>query len=315
MENNPSAVSILPTPGAPAAGAPRPSALEVRPVGKEAFEEIYPLLKRFPTQAMTRDEWRWALFDYPWSTSATRGFALYADGKAVGFLGTILSEREIAGRREKVCNPSSWIVLEEYRYAAMLLLRPLLQMLKDHVVVGLTPSPAAYALLAGIGLEPLDTRQYVLLPAPGPIQLARTLSGSVCLDPAVLRAELPEAERRFYDDHAASPVARHVLLRRGQRRCYLVATLGRKRGVPYADVQHVSDRAFFWEHRLLVHAALTRAMGLPGLAVAIDSRFLVGRAPWVALRWKARRLYHPTRPEITPELVDGLYTEQMGIRY
>jgi hypothetical protein len=302
-------------PTATARGASRSAALEVKAVGAEAFDDVYPLLQRFPTQTMTREEWRWALFGYPWSRSPTRGHALYADGRAVGFLGTVVSERVIAGKLEKICNPSSWIVLDEYRYAASLLLRPLLK-LRDHTIVGLTPSPAAYAMLSGVGLKPLETHQLVLLPVPGPVQLARALRGSFSLDPRDLRAELTGNERRVYDDHAASPVARHVLLRSGGRHCYLVATVGRKRfRVRFADVQHVSDPAFLWENRLLAQVALVRALGVAGLLLAVDSRFLVGRAPWNALRWKARRLFRPTRSEIRPEMIDGLYSEQMGIRY
>ena len=48
----------------------------------------------------------------------------YADGKAVGFIGAMFSARPLLGRLEKFCNPSSWIVLEEHRYASALLLKP-----------------------------------------------------------------------------------------------------------------------------------------------------------------------------------------------
>lgn len=294
--------------------APRAATMEVRPVGVEAFDAVYPLLQRFPTKRMTREDWRWLLFTYPWSTSPVRGHALYADGKPVGFIGTVLSERPIAGKLEKLCNPSSWIVLEEYRYAAHLLLRPVLRM-RDHTIVNLTPSPAAYAMFSRLGLVPLEEEQLVFPPLPDPAQVVRAVGGSFTVSPDVLRAELEGDERRVHEDLAGSPAARHVLLRRGGRRCYLIATLGRKRGVPYADVQYAGDPAFLGEHRLLAQAALVRVMGIAGLSLAVDRRFVPGPPPRVALRWKARRLYRPTRPEITPDRVDGLYSELMGIRY
>jgi len=111
-----------------------------------------------------------------------------------------------------------------------------------------------------------------------------------------------------------SPVARHALLRRDGRRCYVVATPSRKWNVPYADVQYIGDREFFWEHRILAHAALTRAMGAAGLALAVDRRFLVGRPPPLAQRMNMPRLYRPAKDDITPAMIDGLYSEYMGIR-
>ena len=85
-------------------------AIEVRPVGVEAFDDILPLLLDFPTKKMSKEDWRWMLFTYPWSDSPHRGYAIYAEGKAVGFLGTIFSARPLAGRMERVCSLSSWIV-------------------------------------------------------------------------------------------------------------------------------------------------------------------------------------------------------------
>jgi hypothetical protein len=298
----------------PPPGSAPAAVIEVRPVGAESFDEIYPLLQRFPTKRMTRDDWRWMLFGYPWSDATTRGHALYADGKAVGFIGTVLAQRPLLGRVEKFCNPTSWIVLEPFRYAASLLLRPVLRM-RDHTIVNLTPSPAAYTIFKRLGLVPLESEQVVLPPVPDPLQVGAALHGSFTLAPDALRSELEGDDLRAYQDLASSPAARHVLLRRGARRCYLVATLGRKRGIPYADVQYLGDRAFFWEHRLLAQTALVRVMGVAGLAVAVDARFLLGRAPRLALRWKARRLYRPSREDVTPTMIDGLYSELMGIRY
>ncbi len=296
-------------------GAAKPNtALEVRPVGPEAFEDVYPLLQLFPTKRMSRADWYYTILGYPWSEKPERGHALYADGRPVGFIGTVVSERPIAGRLEKFCNPSSFIVLEEYRYAALLLLRAL-QRMRDHTMVYLTPSPAAHAMFVKQGALPLEEQQIVTPPLPHPLTALRHLGGSFTTRPEALREELEGDERRIYEDHASSPVARHVLLRHGDRRCYVVATRGVKRGIPYADVQYIGNRAFFWEHHLLAQLGLVRAMGTAGLAMAVDCRFLVGRAPPLSIRWKARRLYRPTRPEIAPAMIDGLYSEMMGLRF
>ena len=286
---------------------------QVRCVGPEAFEEIYPLLLRLGNRAMSKADWRWLLFEYPWAASPPRGWALYADGKAVGFIGAVFSARPLLGRVEKFCNSSSWIVLDEYRYASALLLKPILA-LKDHTVLSLSLSPAAYKVSLTLGLRPLESEQLVLPAIPRPTEAMRALRGSFTLAPEEIRAELTGAERTMHEDMGSSPVARHVLLRRGDRQCYLIATLCRKWGIPYADVRYVGNREFFWEYRILAQAALVFAMGIAGLAVAIDRRFLAGRPPPLAQRMKAMRLYRPAHDDITPMMIDGLYSEYMGLR-
>jgi hypothetical protein len=73
-------------------------AIEVRSVGPEAFDEIAPLLDTLPGGAMSKADWRWMLFEYPWAARAPCGWALYADGRAVGFIGAVFSARPMLGR-------------------------------------------------------------------------------------------------------------------------------------------------------------------------------------------------------------------------
>lgn len=287
--------------------------MEVRSVGPEAFDEIAPLLDALPNDAMSRADWRWVLFEYPWAARPPCGWALYAGGRAVGFLGAVFSMRPLLGRVEKFLSPSCWVVQEQHRYAGALLLRPMLA-LADHTIVALSLSQLTYRVFAKFGMRPLESEQLVLPPLPRAAEAARALRGSFTTDPAEIRGELAGDERRYCEDMAASPVARHALLRRGGRQCYVVATPSRKCGVPYADVHYIGDREFFWEHRILAHVALTRAMGVAGLVLAVDRRFLVGRPPPLAKRMRMPRLYRPAKEDITPAMIDGLYSEFMGIR-
>jgi len=286
--------------------------IEVRAVGVEAFEDIHPLLRLFPTKKMSKEDWRWMLFTYPWSDSPHRGYAIYADGKAVGFCGTIFSARPLAGRMERVCSLSSWIVLKEYRHASLSLVTPILK-LRDCTILNPTPSPVAYEIFSKLGFKPLESERLIVPPLPGIAEAARALSGSGVRSREVLQSELAGEEQAIYRDLGSSRVAQHVLLRRGGRKCYVVATPVHRRGIPFAEIQYIGDREFFWEHRILAHAALlrpTRAM-----ALWVDSRFAGKRRPPLALRWPARRLYRPIRKEITPEMIDGLYSEMMGLRW
>src|SRR2546430_16310914 len=87
---------------------------------------------------------------------------------------------------------------------------------------------------SALGLRPLESEQLVLPPIPRPAEAIRALRGSFTLAPEEIRAELTGAERTMHEDMSSSPVARHVLLRRGDRRCYLVAAPWPQWGGPYA---------------------------------------------------------------------------------
>jgi len=287
-------------------------AIEVRAVGVEAFDDIHPLLLEFPTKKMSKEDWRSMLFTYPWSDSPHRGYAVYADGKAVGFLGTIFSTRPLAGRMERICSLSSWIVLKEYRHASLSVVTPVLK-LRDFTILNPTPSPVAYEIFHKLGFQPLESERLIIPPLPGPSEAARAFEGSIARSREVLESELTGDELAIYRDLSSCRVAQHVLLRRDGRKCYVVATPIHRKGIPFAEIQYIGDRDFFWEHRILVHAALLRSTRAVGLWV--DRRFAAGHRTPLALRWPAPRLYRPARKEITPDMIDGLYSEMMGLRW
>lgn len=286
--------------------------VEVRSVGDDGLDEIFPLLSLFNSPRMTREDWQRMLFRCSWpGAGPVRGYALYAGGKAVGFYATLFSTRPFRGSTERFCNPACWAVLEEYRAASLLLLKPVLA-LRDCTVVHLTPSPTAYQVYARLGCKPLESEVLFLPPLPGPAQAVRGLKGSFTSDPAVLERELKGEELQYFRDLRTAPMASHVLLQRGGRQCYVVATPTRRKGVQIAAVRYLGDRAFFWEHRILAHVALAKAMGT--VVLEVDARFAERRRVPFALRHPARRSYAPARPDITPDAVDGLYSEWMGLR-
>ncbi len=282
-----------------------PSKLEVRPVGIEDFDAIYPLLQLFGNRKMSRENWRSMLFTYPWWQGPERGFALFADGKAVGFMGTIFSKRRIEGRDEVFCNTSSWIVREEYRHASILLLKPVLAM-RDCTIVNWTPTDRAYEIFEKLGFRKLESNQVLIPPTA---QLKSFFGASCTSDPTVLEAELGEDDRALYDALRPSESVHHILLRAGSRTCYIIATKNTYKRVPFAVVQFASDYDLFWKFRGAVHVGLTRTMGVFGLS--IDGRFAVGRDLGLSASWPAKRLYRPAQPNTPPETIDGLFSETM----
>jgi hypothetical protein len=291
--------------------ASRAAAVDVRPVGPDAFDDVYPLLCDFGNARMSKKDWRRMLFGYAWCSEPYRGFALVADGAVVGFMGTIFASRPIAGRLEHFCNTSAWIVREPYRHASTLLLKPLLA-LRDHTILQLTPSAASYQIFSKLGFKELESEQLLLPPLPGSLGDLAALTGSFALVRESLLDELSDDERRLYRDLGRDTLTQHVLLRRGGRRCYLIATPSHRKGLIFADVHYIGDREFFWANRLLAQSAFLRAMG--ATAMAVDARFALGHATGPASRREAKRLFRPSRPEITAQMLDGLYSEWMSLR-
>ena len=277
-------------------------------MGAESFDEVYPLLATFDGGGLPRDDWRLMLFDYPWASGPCRGFGLYDGAKPVGFLGTIFSTRRIQGREERVCNFSSWIVKDEYRGSSVMMMRPLVAQLPEYTLVGHTPIPTTIAVFSRLGFQTLESEELLLPALPSPRQALRALRGSFACSARSLEEELGEEERTFYRNLSYAR-ARHLLLRRGDRRCYLVARLGRRKGMRVAELLYIGDRAFFWENHLLAQAAFAVTMG--AVALAVDRRFADGFSTPYAVRRPKPRIYRPSRPDIPPVAIDGLYSELM----
>jgi hypothetical protein len=282
--------------------------IEVRPVGLESFDEIYPLLELFANPKMSRDDWRRMLFSYSWWDGRERGYAIFADGVPVGFIGTILSKRRVLGRDQMFCNTSSWIVREEYRSASLLLLKPILAM-RECTIVNATPTKRSYDIFVKLGFRGLEDEQIVALPIVSPLGI---VAGSFTSDPERIREGLREDERAILAQLSSSADVCHVLLRRGARTCYLVATRQRVKRMPFAAIHYVGDPEFLGENRALAHYAFLRAMGAAG--IVLDGRFAKGGLRRLVFRRPAKRLYRPAWPETPPEAIDSLFSELMTLK-
>lgn len=277
------------------------------------FEDIHRLLVDFENPRMRRDDWQRMLFQYPWSAEGdTRGYVLFDGARAVGFIGTIFSTRELNGKQERLCNLSSWIVAKSHRPRWMELLFPVMR-LESHTVVGSTPGPVAHGLFTKLGYRVLEDRVLLLPPLATPRELAGLRGASVTTEGNAIRAGLSGEELRCFDDHRGS-IGGHILLRRGGRSCWAMATVMHLKRIRFALVQHIGDRQLFWECLPLAKWGFLKALGAPALAV--DARFAEGRRVPFVVTWRLSpgRLYRPLHDGIDPVQVDGLYSEFMGLR-
>jgi hypothetical protein len=277
------------------------------------FEDVHGLLVGFDNPNMSKEDWRRMLFQYPWKAEEeSRGYVLFDGARAVGFLGTIFSARELEGRTERFCHLSSWIVLPAYRSRSLSLLASVAR-LDDYTIVSSTPSPTSHGLFRRFGHRTLDDRVLLLPPLAGVRELCGLLGASMTTDEDEIRAALTGEARRCFEDHRGT-LGAHVLVQRGGRSCWAIATPKRRRGVQFAGVRHMSDRQLFWECLPLFKLGFLKTLRAPALAV--DARFAEGRrVPFaVSYRLGTPRLYRPAHDALRPALVDGLYSELMGLR-
>ena len=180
-------------------------------------------------------------------------------------------------------------------------------------VVSSTPSPTSHRLFQRVGQRMLDDRVLLLAPLAGVREICGIFRASMTTDEDEIGAALDGAALRCFQDHRGS-LGAHVLVQRDGRSCWAVATLKRRRGLRFAAVHHLSDRALFWECLPLFKLGFLRTLKAPALAV--DARFAEGRrVPFaVSYRLGTPRLYRPAHDALRPALVDGLYSELMGLR-
>jgi len=90
--------------------------ITVKKVFSEDFQFVLELLELFGNKDIDSDQWQ-RLCNPVCQKLANDfyGFALVDEGKYVGFIAGIQSQREINGKIQKFCNISSWIVHPDYR--------------------------------------------------------------------------------------------------------------------------------------------------------------------------------------------------------
>ena len=240
-----------------------PPKARIRPAVPGDFDGVYPLLRLLNDTRLTRDVWQ-RLFDPLWrGADYCPGYVLVDGSTAVGFIGTLYSERMVNGAVQRFCNLTSWVVLPEYRSQSVMMLLPILRD-KSVTLTSLTSSEEAYAIYQKLGFKDLDTCARVMYRLPGVRSSSyQVLRGGRCAD------ALSADQAALYRDHQRLDIE-HCLVRKGSGQCYLM--LESKRG--RAHVHHISDTAWFRDHVGRFRHGLLATLGLNTLQV--DERFVSG---------------------------------------
>lgn len=215
------------------------------------------------------------LFHYAWFSQAKPDYGVVAveNGKIVGFIGNIFSERMIEGKPRTFCNISSIYVAKELRGRG--LGRKLMETAISRENIHYLALSAAAQMAPAyrrIGLVTMDEERCVIPVNPGAAPLP------ALTDAEKIAREAADAEtRRIARDHLPYS-CRQLLLRQNGRELYvLLKDFTSKRGTRYAEILHATDFAWIAHEPELAAATLA----LPGQAqICFDTRFLprAGRA-------------------------------------
>lgn len=279
--------------------------MEVLPATEDMFDDIHAVLREFGSNRFEEKDWR-ELIAYRWPIEEDyRGWVLADHGKVVGFLGAIFSARARAGRQEKFCKLTSWIVKRDFRHGSLQLVRPL-RGLDDYTLVNFSPSKVAAAAFERLGFRELET-EVVVIPPRVPRWSSR--AGELLTRPDEILSALSAEDAQSYRDHERYNCVQ-LVVRQGDEYCYLVASPTKLRRWKAAFVHHLSRPAVFAAKLNLVQRALVRSLGTR--LTLVDRRLLGGeRLAWCyGHRLMQPRLYRPSAQRC-PERsrIDSLYSE------
>jgi hypothetical protein len=246
----------------------------------------------------------------PWAFDAPNaGFMLLDADDVVGAHLAFYSEREIAGRSERICNLGAFCVLEEHRFHSLRLLKALLAQDGYHFT-DLSPSGNVPELNRRLRFRSLDTTTALVPNLPWPSRPGRDV---VSADPAVIARTLDSSELAIYRDHAGTSAARHVVLSRGDETCYVMFRKERRRGLPlFASLLHVSHPELlrrmagpFARHLLLRH----------GVPATLAEERIAGRAPRLSFPMREHRQKMFRSHTLEPAQIDYLYSELVCVSW
>lgn len=286
---------------------------ELHPVERGDFDRVYPLLERFQSTALTREDWRHMLFDQRWKREDDPlGFALWAGKKVVGYIGNVYSYPQIAGTQSRFCNLSSWIVDPGYRSHTLFMAR---RALADTRVTytALTCIRSSAAIFLRLGFRKLEERIRIFHPLSG-VQRRFFRNTQFTAVPSEIERRISEASGRLLQAHMHTP-ALHLWFENRVGSCYLLLSRWRLRRYEVLHVHHASDPDVLWRSSGYVQRLLFRVFGTHFWMV--DERHAPTQAsPWsISHTLTLPRLFRPAdQVALREHAIESTFSELMYLR-
>lgn len=277
--------------------------VELLPIIHADVLAVGDFLHRNLNERVTASAWQAALLASSTSPPPNHGFMLRSGDDIVGVYLAFYSERAVEGRVLKICNLAAWCVIEDHRSQGLRLARALLAQ-RGYEFTDLSPSGNVVELNRRLKFRDIDTSTDLVLNLPWPIWSRRTRIES---RPRRIAGLLRDRELEIYQDHRRSAAARHLVVVRGEKNCYVMFRRDRRRNLPlFASLLHVSDPDVFRASARVIERHFLLRHGVPATLV---ERRLVGTSsrPSFALRSPRPKMFRSDTLE--PDQVDYLYSE------
>jgi hypothetical protein len=252
------------------------------------------------------DEQDWRnVFDYQWETGQDHcGYALLDEGKVVGMMGMVFSERHIDGAMKKFCNLHTWWVREDHRGRSLALLRPILK-LEGYTITHFTPCDTVRAVTKRLGFSDLDSQLKILLPL-GIFGSRSAGDFTYTFDERAIEERLNEHDRKILLDHRPYGCG-HLLVSDGVEDCYLLYTHVVRHRLPYCHIQYISNKDVYATLEPQIRKLLLKNHRARFVAVDVrlvsDMKFRFSFNFWAP----ANALYKSS--DVQPEQIDNLYSD------
>jgi hypothetical protein len=258
------------------------------------------------------DEQDWRnVFDYPWDNGEGHcGYALLDDGKVVGMLGMVFSERLINGSINRFCNLHTWWVHEDYRGQSLRLLNPLLK-LDGYTITHFTPCDTIRAITKKLGFQQLCSQLKILLPNSRIHRKRACELPELIYDADEIAENISGHNKRIMLDHRPYGCG-NLMVREEGECCYLLYTHVVRHRLPYCHIHYVSNRDLFLKHERAVRASLLKQH--PARFVAMDTRLVSDMALPLSFNFWAPAHAVYKSADLRPEQVDNLYSDVVFLK-
>ncbi|HWK68766.1 MAG TPA: hypothetical protein VNS34_27895 [Rhizobiaceae bacterium] len=277
--------------------------VDLRPIGMGDVDRVGRFLHEELNRRLSPAKWS-AVIQPPWRMAGpNHGFMLVSGERVLGVYLAFYSEREVDGEVEKFCNLAAWCVAEEYRSHGLRLLRAILAQ-DGYTFTDLSPSGNVVPLNARLKFQYLDTATALVPNLPW---LSWGSGIRVSSDRELIRSTLEGRDLEIFLDHADAAAAYHVVVRRGDRYCYVMFRRDRRKRFPLlASILHVGDPELFRAAERHVYSHLLMRFGI--VATLAEKRVVKHHPPMsIPLRSVRPKMFRSSR--LRPAQVDYLYSE------
>jgi len=275
----------------------------IEPILGDALPEVAAFLHEHLAPGRSVAQWQTGLETHWHGERPNHGFLLRAEGRVVGTICAFYAERAIGGRAVKLCNITSWCVLEDYRKLSMKLAMAVVQQPGWHFT-DFSPTAVVGGVLRFLKFRPLPEAQAVIFNVPG-----LSLAARVVTDPKAIELALDGEALLIYRDHRRFPWLRHALVGSPSGWCHVIYKTFTFKGLPAAQVLYLGSVPLFRRHlgRWCTH------MLMKGIVTThVECRFLPDR-PWhSAVRTGFNAKVHQGHA-LADEEIDYLYSETMAL--